>query len=1517
MKHLIRLFALLLIFSGARAGDPYGAEYFNALSKAILTNQHAAEHRTYAQVLMSTTNSDGSTKQYGFRSIDGQVQLMYWTDHVIGTGSGNITLNTQAYPAGDRVLVTNGIYSGGTFDNFNNLVILPQNGRPVFTGTVNFHNHKFVEFSGFSFIGVSGDAITMSDATNNVNNSYLHNLSFTDCTDACINSDGNKGWTPGDTTTLTQWKNVYDSLTEIRCPQLYRSSFHASLQSPAQNVHDSVIYSRILVLSPVNNDGPGQEINMQGGFRINVHDVTSFDPSNRDPNGDNGLVYIKGGNANIWNIYKNGGPGYVIRFYLNEETYALRDLNAWNIGKFNGTEYGGASVQFDPNTLVSSQVTGCGFHFYNFTIGNNDERIGYWSPIWVVGGMSAEGQNSTMRNGLAFNLKLNGKNPIIVNQSGAPYGYTTDTSKCKYFASATLAQLDSTTTFYSNISGNFPLWKPMVGSLARNAGESNPFTSVDYLGVSRPANGDIGYLQYQAGANTPPVAVINGPNSVTLPTNSVLLDGSASSDPNGSVTAYLWAFVSGPNTPGNSTPTSNTTTFSGLVSGTYVFSLRVTDNGGLTNTVQKTVVVNTNTPPTAVITGLASITLPTNSVNYSGTGSTDANGTIAGYAWAQNSGPNTAGISAPTASATNFTGLIAGTYVFKLTVTDNQGATGSTTKTLTVNPAPASGRVHILNPGTIDYTGQNIVSGDTILMVHGAWPLVDVSNRSNLVFLNADNQQVQITSFKYGNTNNIQFRRWQHSDTTQYGFLLTGSGENAIDANGGNNINDTWTGFDWGDGFNEVWNSQGNTITFDGNQANTVWWSPTMDSCIFGEKTYVLRGTFEHADSYHNFTVHPTANHLIFRTSTNAGSNGVRFRGFNIWAARGSYWTQVGQTDNTGDAGFVYIETGNGQFDHIYYAGGWGYIERCWVATCGSIPFDQTAWLRYSVKRSGLHYGVADVRGAYDPSNGIPVCTTCTIPINIEDFYYDHNTGINNADGPDRTNGPTSGCHYVTNSLIVGGFINGSGGAKYTIHARDNFSANASYCNPGPTNGSSFWKDNSGGNVTVDSTHNVDLFPGNPFAIGPGGWLVDSLTTIAPQKPGPLIATASDGTDKGAVQSTTNQPPTAVITGSSAIQLPTSSVTLSGTSSSDPNGSIAGYNWSQVSGPNTASNSAANASSTTFGGMVAGTYVFRLLVTDNGGLTASTTKTVVVSPANVPPTAVITGPGTVQMPTNTVALSGTSSTDPDGSIVGYAWSQTSGPNTATISAPTGSTSNFTGLIPGTYVFKLIVTDNQGATGNTSKTVVVSPANQNPLAVITGPSAITLPTNTATFSGTSSSDPDGTVVSYAWTVISGPSTPTNSAPAGSSTVFGNLIQGTYVIQLLVTDNSGGTNSVQKTFTVNPAPQPPISRITGSGTVQLPANSVNLDGSTSSDPDGTIVGYQWSRLSGPNVPTFSSTTTATVTISGLIQGTYVFNLNVTDNSGLTSLSSKTVVVQGLPPANTLIIPRLNGVVPKQGN
>lgn len=147
------------------------------------------------------------------------------------------------------------------------------------------------------------------------------------------------------------------------------------------------------------------------------------------------------------------------------------------------------------------------------------------------------------------------------------------------------------------------------------------------------------------------------------------------------------------------------------------------------------------------------------------------------------------------------------------------------------------------------------------------------------------------------------------------------------------------------------------------------------------------------------------------------------------------------------------------------------------------------------------------------------------------------------------------------------------------------------------------------------------------------------------------------------------------------------------------------------------------------------------------------------------------------------------------SITSYSWTKLSG--TGTITSPTSSTTGLTGLAgTSTYHCTITQTDGQTATGTVTVTV-----NSAPTANAGTDQTITLPTNSVTLSG-SGTDSDGTITGYSWTKISGGSyTISNSGIANP--VLTNLLQGTYVFQLQVTDNNGATGTDTVQITVNGA------------------------------------------------------------------------------------------------------------------
>src|SRR5205085_1480380 len=178
----------------------------------------------------------------------------------------------------------------------------------------------------------------------------------------------------------------------------------------------------------------------------------------------------------------------------------------------------------------------------------------------------------------------------------------------------------------------------------------------------------------------------------------------------------------------------------------------------------------------------------------------------------------------------------------------------------------------------------------------------------------------------------------------------------------------------------------------------------------------------------------------------------------------------------------------------------------------------------------------------------------------------------------------------------------------------------------------------------------------------------------------------------------------------------------------DADGTISSYSWTKVSG-GAASITSASSASTSITGLAQGVYVFRLTVTDNQGVTASDDVTVTVNAAssssNQSPIANAGPDQTITLPVNSVTLNG-SGVDSDGTIISYSWNNIIGGSATIVSASSASTS-INGLTQGVYVFRLTVTDNQGATATDDVTVTVNAApNVAPIANAGPDITITLP-----------------------------------------------------------------------------------------------------------------------------------------------------------------------------------------------
>ena len=390
------------------------------------------------------------------------------------------------------------------------------------------------------------------------------------------------------------------------------------------------------------------------------------------------------------------------------------------------------------------------------------------------------------------------------------------------------------------------------------------------------------------------------------------------------------------------------------------------------------------------------------------------------------------------------------------------------------------------------------------------------------------------------------------------------------------------------------------------------------------------------------------------------------------------------------------------------------------------------------------------------------------------------------------------------------------------------------------------------------------------------------------------------------------------------VTLPSTSTILEG-NGIDPNGDSISYHWTKLSGPSQYNIVQPTQASAAINNLVPGVYWFELKVTDVHGLLDRDTTRVDV---NIPPTAYAGPDQVITLPVNTVNVHG-SAYDADGTMAGYTWTKISGPSSFNITSPAQAQTSITSLAVGVYYFEFKAMDNFLATARDTLMITVLPGvNTPPVAHAGSDIVIQLPVNQVTLNG-SGTDGDGSVVSYAWSYIGGPAGYSILSPSQPQTSITNLVQGVYTFRLTVTDNLGAVHTDDVSITVLAAPPPtnvlPVANAGNDITIILPQSNTTLSGS-GTDSDGSVISYNWNKVSGPVAYLVSSPAQAQTGLSNLEQGIYLFELTVMDNDGAIAKDTVQVTVladSNLPPSvnagNDIMItlPVNNTVLSGSGN
>ncbi len=256
------------------------------------------------------------------------------------------------------------------------------------------------------------------------------------------------------------------------------------------------------------------------------------------------------------------------------------------------------------------------------------------------------------------------------------------------------------------------------------------------------------------------------------------------------------------------------------------------------------------------------------------------------------------------------------------------------------------------------------------------------------------------------------------------------------------------------------------------------------------------------------------------------------------------------------------------------------------------------------------------------------------------------------------------------------------------------------------------------------------------------------------------------------------------------------SCTFTAIGSTDANGDPITYAWNFGDG-----GAASTLATVTKAYAADGVYTVTLTATDGWGDAAATTYelTIGVPVTNVAPTVVINPPACTA---RTCTFSAVGSVDPNGDPFTYSWNFGDGGAVSTATTPTKTyTAN------NTYTVTLTLTDAWGVAASNSITLpIVEPGtNVAPVAVIPAPACVA---RTCTFTALSSSDANGDAMTYSWNFGDGGAASTSATPAKAYAA-----DGTYTVTLTVTDAWGQIGTTTRVVTIaepvtNVAPVPLI-------------------------------------------------------------------------------------------------------------
>jgi len=429
------------------------------------------------------------------------------------------------------------------------------------------------------------------------------------------------------------------------------------------------------------------------------------------------------------------------------------------------------------------------------------------------------------------------------------------------------------------------------------------------------------------------------------------------------------------------------------------------------------------------------------------------------------------------------------------------------------------------------------------------------------------------------------------------------------------------------------------------------------------------------------------------------------------------------------------------------------------------------------------------------------------------------------------------------------------------------------------------WDWNFGDRQTFSTTDPTLKNPSHEY-VNPGIYTVTLTVTDDGLPDGTNKKTATTSIQFTVAPPPANQPPVALFTvDTNNVFAP---VVINFTdASTDADGRIVSWLWEFETGRSIFYNAQTYQKTVSYTFNKSGTYPVKLTVRDDGNLSSTYILDIVIK--NNAPIPILSASPNPVLSQLLVSFFGNNSYDSDGSITKYAWDFGDG----TIIAQGTTSESHIYSKAGSYKASLTVTDNIG--DSSTANLIITVTNRLPVARITYTSLSVKAPGSLTFNGDTSFDPDGIIASYNWTVSNGLSATTPNA------TFAFTAEGSYVVSLLVADDSGGTNLTSVTVNVTPPDNIlPISVLDVNKNSGIINDTFIFDVSNSFDSDGSIILYELNFGDGTST---RFTTLAPVSHIYKSVGVFTAKLIVTDNRNGLSIetvnSIQKITINNQPP------------------